>query len=69
MRNNEEVSDEDQDEITTFVQLARINGGNNLIDSVVNDSINNAEAHVVDATIDLRNKEAYNQILNNETNN
>ncbi len=57
------ISDEDQSEIDSFVQLSRIEGGKELVEAIVNESVTEALSHVVDSTIDLNNKEAYVQIL------
>lgn len=60
------ISDEDNDEIQTFVQLGRVEGGTELISEIVKDSATEAHSHVVEATIDLNNREAYIQILDEE---
>ena len=69
--NNSEIhlSDEDEYEKDTFVQLAKVEGGRDLVDSIVEDTFTEAHAHVVDATIDLNNKESYVQMLEEKTKN
>ena len=62
------VSDEDQSEIDTFVQLGNVEGGEDLIESIVKDSFTEAQAHVVNATIDLNNRESYTEILKEKDN-
>jgi len=69
MTNEIHLSEEDSDEIKTFVQLGRIEGGTDLIQEIVQECITQSQAHVVEATIDLSNKEAYVQILEEETRN
>lgn len=65
MRNTEEseISNEDQAEIDAYKQLISIEGGNDLVDAIVNESIASAELDILEASLNLRNKEAYQQLL------
>jgi len=53
------ISDEDQAEINVYKQILEVEGGYEFVGAIVQESVTNAEAHLVDMTIDLNNREAY----------
>lgn len=57
---------EDEDEQEVVKQFSQVEGGNEFVEMLIEESVINTQSHYVDATISLNNNEAYVEILNED---